>query len=88
LDFAVLDIDTKQKKITLSEKLNVICEAEANSMMLWLEIANCLGLALSSLSRIMLNKNKSIEENMKCRVHSKKKRNIKLGANEGSEKIL
>jgi hypothetical protein len=81
LDFAVLDIDTKQKNISLSKKLNVICEAEANSMMLWLETANCLGLALSSLSRIMLNKNKSIEENMKCRVHSKKKRNMELGAN-------
>jgi len=87
LDLAILDKDTK-RKITLSEKLNVIHEVEVNSMTLQVEIANRLGLAPSSLSRIMLNKNKIIEGEMKCGAHSKKRMNIKLGANEGLEKIL
>jgi hypothetical protein len=53
----------------------------------WVEIANCLRLA-PSLRRIMLNKNEIIEREMKCGVHSKKRTNIKLGTNEGLEKIL
>jgi hypothetical protein len=32
LDLAILDMDMKQKKISLSEKLNVICEVEAKSV--------------------------------------------------------
>jgi hypothetical protein len=47
---------TKRKKITLSENLNVVFEVEVKSMRSWVEIANGLGLAPSSLSRIMLNK--------------------------------
>jgi hypothetical protein len=62
-------MDTKQKKITLNEKLNVIHEVEAKLATSWVETANCLGLAPSSLSRIMLNKNKSIEGEMKCGAH-------------------
>jgi hypothetical protein len=54
----------------------------------WVEIANCLGLAPSSLSIIMLNKNKIIKGEMKCGTHSKKRMNIKMGACEGLEKIL
>jgi hypothetical protein len=53
----------------------------------WAEIANHLGLAPSS-SRIMLNKKQIIEGEMKCGAHSKNSMNIKLGANEGLEKIL
>jgi hypothetical protein len=52
------------KKITSSEKLNVIHEVEAKSVTLQVEIANHLGLAPSSLSRIMLNKNTIIEGEM------------------------
>jgi hypothetical protein len=52
------------KKITSSEKLNVIHEVEAKSVTLQVEIANRLGLAPSSLSRIMLNKNTIIEGEM------------------------
>jgi hypothetical protein len=54
----------------------------------WAEFANHLGLAPSSLSRIMLNKTQIIEGEMKCGAHSKNSMNIKLGANEGLEKIL
>jgi hypothetical protein len=36
------------------------------------EISNHFGVAPSSLSRIMLNKNKIIEGEMKCGAHSKK----------------
>jgi thiamine pyrophosphokinase len=54
----------------------------------WVEIANCLGLAPSSLSIIMLNKNKIIKGEMKCGTHSNKRMNIKIGACEGLEKIL
>jgi hypothetical protein len=50
------------------------------------KLSKRLGLAPSS-SRIML-KNKIIEGEMKCGVHSKKRVKIKLGANEGLEKIL
>jgi IS30 family transposase len=81
-------MDTKHKKITLSEKLNVIREVEAKSVTSWVEIANRLGLAPSSLSRIMLNKNEIIEEEMKYGAHSKRSMDIKMGANEGLEKIL
>jgi hypothetical protein len=63
LNFEILDIGTKQKKITLSGKLNVIHEVEAKSLISWVEIANHLGLA-PSLSRIVLNKNKIIEGEM------------------------
>jgi hypothetical protein len=62
-------VDIKRKKITLSEKLNVIHEVEAKSVTLLVEIANCLGLAVSSSSRIMLNKNEIIEGEMKCGAH-------------------
>jgi hypothetical protein len=47
----------------LSEKLNVIHEVEAKSVISWVEIVNHLGLA-PSLSRIVLNKNKIIEGEM------------------------
>jgi hypothetical protein len=53
----------------LSEKLNVIHDIKAKSVTSQDEIANCLGLAPSSLSRIMLNKNKIIEGEMKCGKH-------------------
>jgi hypothetical protein len=36
----------------------------------------------------MLNKSKIIEEERKCGAHSKKRTNIKLGANKGLENIL
>jgi hypothetical protein len=55
----------------------VIHKLEANSS--WVEIANCLRLAPSSLSKILLNKNKITEREMKCGAHSKKRMNIKLG---------
>jgi hypothetical protein len=80
-------MDPKQK-ITIREKLNVICEVKAKSMTSQVEIANCLGLTPSSLSRIALNKNKIIEGETECGAHSKKSMNIKLGANKGLEKIL
>jgi hypothetical protein len=57
-------------------------------MILQVEIANCLGLVPSSIRRIMLNKKEIIEGEMKCGVHSKKRMNGKLGADEGLEKIL
>jgi hypothetical protein len=72
-------MDTKGK-ITLSEKLNVICEVEANSVTSPVETVNRLGFAPSSLNRIMLNKNKIIEREMKYGVHLKKRMTIKLGA--------
>jgi hypothetical protein len=50
-------------------KLNVIYEAEVKSVTSQVEIANCLGLVPSSLNRIMLNKNKIVEGEMKCGVH-------------------
>jgi hypothetical protein len=83
LDFAILDMEDH-----FECKLNVICEVEANLMTSTVEIADRLGLALSSLSKIMLNKNKIIEGEVKCGMHSKNRINIKLGANEGLEKIL
>jgi hypothetical protein len=53
-----------------------------------IEVANCLALAPSSLSRIMFNKNKIIEGEIKCGAHSKKRMNPKLGTNEGLENML
>jgi hypothetical protein len=73
---------------TMSKKLNVIHEVKVKSVTLLVAIANHLGLAPSSLSRIMLNKNKIIEGEMKCGAHSKKSMDIKLGSNKRSEKIL
>jgi hypothetical protein len=61
LDFTFLDLDTKRKKITSREKLNVVHEVKVKSVTSWVEIANRLGLAPSSLSRILLNNNKIIE---------------------------
>jgi hypothetical protein len=52
------------------------------------ENAICLGLVPLSLSRIMLNKNKIIEGEMKCGAHLKKRMNMKLGVNKGLEDIL
>jgi hypothetical protein len=63
----------------------VIHDIKAKSVTSRDEIANCLGSAPSSLSRIMLNKNKIIEGEMKCGKHYKKIINIKLWANEGLE---
>jgi hypothetical protein len=80
-------MNTKRKKIT-SEKLNVIPEVRVNLVTSQVEIAYRLGLAPSSLSRIILNKNKIIERDMKCGAHSKKIMNIKLGVSEGLENIL
>jgi hypothetical protein len=55
-------MDTRRKRIILSEKLNVIHEVKVKSVVLQVEIANRFGLApSSSSSRIMLNKNKIIE---------------------------
>jgi hypothetical protein len=54
---------------------------------LQVQIANRLGLAPSSLSSIMLNKNKIIKGEMKCGAYSCEIMNIKLGANKGLEKI-
>jgi hypothetical protein len=68
LNFAILDMDTKRKKITSSEKLNVIHEVEAKSVTC-VEIANSLGLVPLLLSRIVLNKNKIIEGEVKYGAH-------------------
>jgi hypothetical protein len=54
---------------------------------LQVEIANRLGLAPSSLSSIMLNKNKIIKGEIKCVAYSRGIMNIKLGANKGFKRI-
>jgi hypothetical protein len=76
------------KQITLNEKLNVICKVKVKSLILRIEIANCLGSAPSSLSTVMSNKIKIIEGEIKCGAHSKNSMNINLGSTEGLEKIL
>jgi hypothetical protein len=40
------------------------------------EVTNCVGLAPSSLSAIILNKNEIFKEEVKCEAHSKKRMNI------------
>jgi hypothetical protein len=87
LDYTILNTDTKQK-ITLGEKLNVTCEVEAKSKTLRYWNCNLSWIGPSSLSIITLNKNKIIEGEIKCGAHSKKRMNIKLGANKGLENIL
>jgi hypothetical protein len=79
--------DFKHGDQTKDKKLNVIRDLKANSVTLWVETANHLGLAPSS-STITLNKNKTTEGEMKCGAHSKKRKNIQLGVNEGLEMIL
>jgi hypothetical protein len=78
---------TKKKKITLSERLNVISEVEANSMESRVKMANRLALAPSSLCKIMSNKNKIIEGEIKCGANSKKRMTVRAGAKEEMEKI-
>jgi hypothetical protein len=49
---------------------------EANPTASWVEMANCPVLALSSVCKIMSNKNKIIEGEIKCSAISKKRMNI------------
>jgi hypothetical protein len=63
-------MDTKRKKLTLSEKLNVIHELKEKSLTSQVEMVDYFGLAPSSLSRILLNKNKIIEGEINCETNS------------------
>jgi hypothetical protein len=64
----------------LNEKSKLISKVKAKSVTLQVEIANHLGLAPPSFSRIMLNKNKIIEGEMKCGEHSNKEYEYKAGS--------
>jgi hypothetical protein len=66
---------TKRKKIIFIEKLYVIRQVEANPTASRVEMANRLLLALSSC-KIMSNKNKIIEGEIKCGAISKKSMNM------------
>jgi hypothetical protein len=57
------------KQITLSEKLNVIQKVKVKTVTWQVEVAKHLGFSPSSLSRIMLKKNKIIEGKIKCGAH-------------------
>jgi hypothetical protein len=78
----------KRKKLTISDKLNVIGEVEAHPNIPRIEMANCLGLPPSTLSKIMLSKEKITHAKCKCGAQAKKSKNMKLGANDELEKIL
>jgi hypothetical protein len=78
----------KRKKLTISDKLNVIGEVEARLNVPRIEMANRLGLPPSTLSKIMLSREKITEAEYKCGAHAKKRKNMKLGANDELEKIL
>jgi hypothetical protein len=78
----------KRKKLTVSDKLNVIYEVEAHLNIPHTEMANCFVLPPSTLSKIMLSKEKITDAEYKCGAQAKKRKNMKLGANDELEKIL
>jgi hypothetical protein len=66
----------------------VIGEVEAHPNVPRTEMANRLGLPPSTLSKIMLSKEKIKAAECKCGAQAKIRKNMKLGANDESEKIL
>jgi hypothetical protein len=64
------------KEDFLSEKLYVIRQVEANPTASQVEMVNHLVLALSSFCKIMSNKNKMIEGEIKCGTILKKRMNM------------
>jgi hypothetical protein len=78
----------KRKKLMISDKLNVISEAEAHPNVPHIEMANHLGLPPSTLNKIVLSKEKITDAEGKCGAQAKKRKNMKLGANDELEKIL
>jgi hypothetical protein len=78
----------KRKKLTISDKLNVIGEVEDHPNIPHIEMANHLGLPPSTLSKIMLSTEKITDSKCKCGAQAKKRKNMKLGANDELEKIL
>jgi hypothetical protein len=78
----------KRKKLTMCDKLNVISEAEAHPNVPHIAMANRLGLPLSTLSKIMLSKEKIADTECKCGAQAKKRKKMKLRANDELVKIL
>jgi hypothetical protein len=77
----------KRKKLTISDKLNVIGKVEAHSNVLRIEMANHLRLPPSTLNKIMLSKEKITDAECKSGTQAKKRKNMRLGANDELEKI-
>jgi hypothetical protein len=63
--FKIANMGTERRALTLSEKQHIIHGADANKLLTCAEMAKCLGLAPSSLSKIMLVREKILEES-KC----------------------
>jgi hypothetical protein len=81
-------MENKRKKLTISDKLNVIGEVEARQNVPRIEMTNRLGLPPSTLSKIMLSKEKITDAEYKCGAQAKKRKYMKLGASNELEKIL
>jgi hypothetical protein len=64
----------KRKKLTISDKLNVIGKVEAHPNVPRIEMANRLGLPPSTLSKIMLSKRKSQLQNVSVGHRPRKER--------------
>jgi hypothetical protein len=67
----------KRKKLTISDKLNVISKVEARPNIPHIEMANRLGLPPSTLNKIMLPKEKITDAECKCGAQAKKRKNMK-----------
>jgi hypothetical protein len=55
-------------------------DIKAYPYILYVEMANCLGLLPSTLSKFMLSKEKITDAEFKCEAQTNKRKNMKLGA--------
>jgi hypothetical protein len=65
-------MENKWKKLSISDKLNVISEVKGHANSPHTEMANHFGLLPSVLSKIMLSKEKFIDAELKCGSEVKK----------------
>jgi hypothetical protein len=84
--FKIVNVGSKRKALTLSEKQYIICEVGANKLLTCAEIAKCPGFAPSSLSKFMFARGKILKPESKCGSQCKKRK--KSGANKELQKIL